>query len=339
MNNTPESIQYIQNAIMQNKKPSYLTTNRKELRVRCPYCGDSSKNLSAAHLYIAMTPPFKFHCFKCETSGVLNQHVLNDMGVYVNDLPLSILNANKVLKKTSTAAVKFKKQDLKYPKVNDGTAAQNYFNSRYGVNLDADYITSKFKAVLDAEAFFTANNLHINMGQYDFKNSIGFISSDTSHAVFRDVTGQQERRYSNLNLFQDENGSKIYNISSDISLTEKKVRLVITEGIFDIIGVYLHFYKDTPAEENTIFAAACGKGFNAVISHFARMGFLDMDVIIYSDGDVSLQKFREIKKNSIYIKNSKLTIFYNNLYDPTTGFGKDYGVPKDCIELRKVVIV
>ena len=24
------------------------------------------------------------------------------------------------------------------------------------------------------------------------------------------------------------------------------VNLVITEGIFDIIGVYLHFYKDTP---------------------------------------------------------------------------------------------
>lgn len=338
--NNPETIQYIQNAIMQNKKPSYLTTNRKELRVRCPYCGDSSKNLSAAHLYIAMMPPFKFHCFKCETSGVLNQHVLNDLGIYVNDLPLSILNANKVLKKSGgSTPIKFKKQNLKYPELNDGLATQNYFNNRYGVNLSSSYITNKFKAILDAEAFFTANNLHINMGQFDFKNSIGFVSSDTSHAVFRDITGLQQKRYSNLNLFQDDAGSKIYNISSDINLTEKKVKLVITEGIFDIIGVYLHFYKDTEEEQNTIFAAACGKGYNAVISHFARMGFLDLEVIIYSDGDVDLYKFKEIKKNSIYIKNSKLTIFYNDLYDPTTGSGKDFGIPKDCIKLRKVVLV
>ena len=39
----------------------------------------------------------------------------------------------------------------------------------------------------------------------------------------------------------------------------KRTKLVITEGIFDIIGVYTHFYKENN-DKNIIFAAACGKG-------------------------------------------------------------------------------
>lgn len=49
-------------------KPSYQNTNRSEIRVRCPYCGDSVKNPMDAHFYISMTPPFMYHCFKCEES-------------------------------------------------------------------------------------------------------------------------------------------------------------------------------------------------------------------------------------------------------------------------------
>ena len=58
-----------------------------------------------------MRPPFRFHCFKCETSGVLNQQVLRDLGVYNNDLTIDLAEANKFVKgngvqKISTKSLK-----------------------------------------------------------------------------------------------------------------------------------------------------------------------------------------------------------------------------------------
>ena len=116
----------------------------------------------------------------------------------------------------------------------------------------------------------------------------------------------------------------------------EKTTLIITEGIFDIIGVYNHFYGGN--DENTIFAAACGKAFNAVILNYIRMGFLDLDIIIYSDADVNVNFYKSLKMSSPYLKNSKITIFYNDLYDPKTGFGKDYGCRKNEIKLKKIII-
>ena len=71
-------IESVRNIILKEKKPSYTTTNKKEVRVRCPYCGDSKTNKSSAHMYIEMRPPFRFHCFKCETAGRLTQQTAKD---------------------------------------------------------------------------------------------------------------------------------------------------------------------------------------------------------------------------------------------------------------------
>lgn len=339
-----DSVENIRNIILQNKKPSYQTTNKMEVRVRCPYCGDSKSNPSSAHLYIQMRPPFKFHCFKCETSGVLNNQVLRDFGIYDSSIALDISNSNKEYNATKgiQKISSFKKINLtnKLFETDATTLATTYFNNRFNVNLDSEYIRGKFKAVLDSISFFNDNNLNVNTSYYDFSKSIGFISSDNSHIVFRDISGLQDKRYSNLSLSpQDEDfASKIYNIKSSIDILQDNIKLVITEGIFDIIGVYLHFYKDTPAEENTIFAAACGKSYNAVILNYIRQGFLNLDIEIYSDADVNIEFYRHLKNSSPYLKNMKLTVFYNTLYNKDTGFGKDYGVPKNQIKLGRIII-
>lgn len=337
-----EQINEIRNLILTNKKPSHLTTNKKEVSVRCPYCGDSKSNQSATHLYIEMRPPFRFHCFKCETSGILNGETFRDLGLYNTDLSVGVINANKNYKATKgVQKVNFKKRRLKNEPV-DSVFSQNsvaYFNNRYGSNFTNDFIVEKFKAVTDAVKFFADNNIYVQPGMYDFANSIGFISSDSSHIVFRDITGRQPKRYHNLNLFRDEDittVSKTYNITTDIDMLAERTKLVITEGIFDIIGVYTHFYKDN--DKNTIFAAACGKGYNAVILNYIRMGFLNLDIEIYSDADVNVNFYKALKTSSPYLKNLPITIFYNDLYDPKTGFGKDYGVRAEQIKLRKIII-
>ena len=112
---------------------------------------------------------------------------------------------------------------------------------------------------------------------------------------------------------------------------QDEITLVMTEGIFDIIGIYLAEYKDTEKETNAIFAAACGKGYNAVINHFIRKGFLNLKIIIYSDNDVSREKLLEIKDSNYIIRNQPITVYYNEL-------SKDVGVPKEQIKLRRMVI-
>lgn len=335
-------VENIRNFILSNKKPSYQTTNRKEVRVRCPYCGDSKSNQSSAHMYIEMRPPFRFHCFKCETSGVLNQSVLRDLGLYDNDTNVSIINANKNYKATTgIQKVSFKRLKLNNEPINSEITERNlkYFNSRYELNFSKEFVSSKFKCILDPPAFFEKNKIYVPEGQYDFLNAIGFISSDSSHIIFRDTSGRQPKRYYNLNLCQDDEGSiisKAYNISNNLNIMSK-VNLVITEGIFDIIGVFSHFYQNENGE-NTIFAAACGKAYNAVILNYLRMGFLDMDITIFSDGDVDMNFYKSLKTSSPYLKNLQITVFYNSLYDKETGYGKDYGIPKKDIQLKKIII-
>ena len=338
-------VEIIRDLILKNKRPSYTTTNKKEIRVRCPYCGDSKKNHSSAHMYIEMRPPFRFHCFKCETSGVLNQQVLRDLDIYENDLNVSIIEANKNYKQNNKIQTYSYRKAPKLKNRAFDTMASinsvNYFNARYGSSYDEDTLVRRFKCVTDAESFFKDNNIFVPNNQYDFGKAIGFISSDNSHIIFRDITNTQPKRYYNLALYSQDllnSISKTYNISNNIDMLTPTVDIVITEGIFDIIGVYSHFYQGTEREKNTIFAAACGKGYNAVIANYMRMGFLDMNISIYSDADVDINFYRELKSRSQYLKSMSITVYYNSLYDPQSGYGKDYGVRAEDIKLKKIII-
>lgn len=336
-----EYIEKIRSLLLKNKKPSYQTTNKKEVRVRCPYCGDSKKDKNHAHMYIQMNPPFKFYCQKCNVAGVLNAETLHELDIYNNDISLSIIQANKTIKKGGIEKIRISKYQTKLNTVVGPFTPQvlDYFNSRYNFNYDNDYIVNKFKAITNATQFLSDNYFPVpkdNYGRplYDFDRSIGFLSSDGSHVIFRDTTGQQAKRYFNLNLYpndDDSTSNKLYNIKSGLDMMKDQINLVITEGVFDIIGVYEHFYKGQVDESEYIFAAAAGKGYNAVINHFIRMGLLNLNVVIYSDADVDLEFYRNLKSSSLYLKNSPLTIYYNTIE-------KDYGLPFEYINLRKAIV-
>jgi hypothetical protein len=329
-------IEEIRGLILKHKKPSYQTTNRKEVRVRCCYCGDSKKDRNHAHMYISMQPPFAFYCQKCSTSGVLNSQTLKDLGIYNSDASVTIIEANKSIKKNKNQTVNFRKVNPTLNKVESQASANalNYFMHRYNKPFTNEYVVDKFKAITNARQFFEDNKIYVPQGQYDFDNSIGFLSSDGTHVIFRDITGQQRKRYYNLNMFQSDDSmpsNKIYNIKTRVDILSEQITLVISEGVFDIIGVYEHFYKDQADRTDHIFAAAAGKGYGAVVAHYVRMGFLNLNVVIYSDSDVEVDFFKDLKSGSVYLRSTPITIFYNTI-------GKDFGVPADQIKLRKAIV-
>ena len=319
---------YVKNYLLKNVKPAYLTTNQKELRVRCPYCGDSKSNKSHAHLYIEMKPPFKFYCQKCSTGGILSHETLRDFQIYDSNLAVTIHKINKSIPKT--LGTKSYKNNILINNLYDEDIEERnleYIERRFDSSFDISELNSKFKCVLNPPRFINDNNINLGGNTFDFSNAVGFISSANSYVVFRDVSGMQKKRYNNLNLSPDLEipGGKIYNIRNTIDIM-KNNKLIITEGIFDIIGVYKNIYDSD--DNGNIFAAACGKGYNSVISYFVHRGIYDINVEIFSDSDVPPEFYSNLKRSCPYIE--KITVFYNEK-------SKDYGVPKSEIKLRKVV--
>ena len=41
----------------------------REINIRCPFCGDSSKRHNSAHLYVSKDYPFPWNCFRCPAQG------------------------------------------------------------------------------------------------------------------------------------------------------------------------------------------------------------------------------------------------------------------------------
>lgn len=321
------------NLLKQKGKKVLITTSGRELRTRCPYCGDSRKNSSSAHMYISLNPPYMYHCFRCETSGRLNSKSLRDFEIDDSGLNVELLEASKNISKHASKKSKVSK-NFNLFKYDRAVAINNlqYLSNRYDIDYDINNINElidKYKIIIDPMTFLSINKINTDNIIFDFSNAIGFLSFDKNYAIFRLTHNNSKMRYINIPLLGAESDSKVYAISSYIDILAPKVTFVMTEGIFDIIGVYEHFYKN--ANTNYIFIASCGKSYRTAIDSFVRMGFLNFDLVIYSDADVKLDFYKDIKKNSIYLQNKQITIYYNEN-------SKDFGVPKNQILLRKAVI-
>ena len=334
MENEKYLIDEIRQKIKSTVSPCYENTAKTELYVRCPHCGDSKKSKSSAHLYIQMKPPFKFFCQKCGFSGVLNQNLLESLQVFDSSIVSNITELTKNSVKKSFTNTKRSQVKIDYDEQpTDLTRLSlKYFNDRFGVNETEESI-KKFNAICDPIQFFehlyTKHGIRVSYNpKFDYYNSMGFLSTDRKYLICRDVGGTQNIRYTNTPISNDIDKSKIYNIKTKVDKMSPEITLVITEGIFDAIGVY---YKEYENKENIIISAACGKSFEQVILYFMKLGFLNLNIKIYSDADVDINYYKNIKRKNKIIAQYPIEIYYNTI-------GKDCGVPKDQILLRKTTI-
>lgn len=341
MKDNRELIHNFKNYILRNIKPSKLTTSHDELIVRCPYCGDS-KNPHKAHLYIKTEPPFCFYCQKCNTSGIMNAESFSDFQFNDSELLLEIVNNLKESKKSlkESKNISGSRLQIKATSYNNYFFKLNYFNQRFGSNYTEQDLIEKFKGVLSLIDLIENNNIILpNTDFYKYLVSnldakhLGFLSSDHSHLICRDTTNTEKLRYYNLNLVSDKemNTKKFYTIRKDINILSKELELNITEGLFDIIGVYTNIATEEEKEsDSVVFSAACGKGYVALINHFLRMGFLNLKIKIYSDSDVDMNFYRSLKKIPV-LQDKRIEIYYNTK-------NKDFGVNKNMIETKKIII-
>ena len=335
-------LQELHALLLHNNKVVYWNTGKTELNIRCPYCRDSTKDKTHAHLYISIKEPYAFYCQRCETSGVLSGNFLNDIEVENSELSITIESSLKKFMKNTNKTNKSIEiyenlKNLKLPRYNlEGSFKPklSYLSNRLGMDLAKQDLMS-FKVINSLEELIILNKLDYLLDNDKFyrmmvnvdKNAVGFISSDNNYVTFRFINNTNKLRYLHLSLnYPYDIGYKFFSIKKQVSLLESVLKVKLTEGPLDLISVYKNFY--TPNTTDTIFVAVNGKGFNLIPKLLNRMGFLNLDVQIYSDMDV---------KKNFYLDRidlfrlEKFLVTYN-IFEGE----KDFGVVKEKIVQKTI---
>lgn len=320
-------------------------TGINQLAVRCPFCGDSQKNSKSTHFYIKINlkddEPVLFNCFICTTSGILNPSIMRTLDI--NDLQLNsgllAYNSMSVKNVNTSLGITNNEFDFRVP-VPDMSSdnvqkKKEYFENRLGIKTTVEEMVA-MKIVFRLGEFLKYNDvetLTVNKQKALALHNdyLGFLTGRNEFINFRQVTPNNKfKRYENYSIFKGlDNTRRFYIIPNEIDLlTNEKIVINISEGPFDIQGVYHHIFdKDS---NNMIYAAVCGSAYVTVIKYFIKMGIYgNVDINIFSDNDKKPQFYKKmIEELSPWI--NKFNIYYNDHEKEN-----DFGVPKDRIKMVK----
>lgn len=322
----------------------YAKTYKDEyIYIRCPICGDSIKHRDKPHCAIWLKPgqPLIYHCWICENSGIVNNAFLKDL--HVNDY--QVMSAIGKYNKENFGDIKLgsakfitpsKAKDIIIPKLRDDNVTKrkiDYVRSRLNIEF-TPRILEFFRCICSLKDFLKLNGIMpnkmykkvIRIIENDY---VGFLTTDKTTIIFRDITSRHKFRYIRYQVFNGFNLSDtFYCIPTQADPMAPSIDLNITEGMFDILGVFFHVNK--AVTDNSIYVAVGGSGYKKVLRYFLNKGFLtNLNLNIYSDADKPIDWYRDMLDDyDIWFKN--INIYYNDS-------SKDFGVPKDKISIRKAV--
>ncbi len=253
------------------KLSHYYKESGKELILFCPYCDDATRaKADHGHLYISKTAPV-FNCFRCSSSGNL-MRLLIDTGFEDDEI------------------LKFISQFIKYRTIKD------YYKTKRKVTKLDQLQTMSINMNLNFEKQYPdkynqyKNYLQSRLGNVDFSNflisptmfnnklSCLFTNSDGENVVLRLIEPYGDFRY---HLNQD-TSTRYYFQEKNI---EKHHRIVLAEGPFDILNLYLYNsdFKDS------YFIALNGKKYTSTVESIILedylIGDLQLDFIFDNDVD------------------------------------------------------
>jgi hypothetical protein len=315
-------------------------SSRTQWVVRCPYCGDSS-NQSHAHLSIKINTsddsPIVYRCLKCDTHGLLNDTVLEEIGLPIdsdmrNDLKEVIKHTAKINKYTDTDLEKYIIPAI--PPSPITKSKLDYLNNRLGTHIN-EAEAHELKLILDFEKFIDVNGItfpdkkpsYIKFINYNF---IGSLSYNNNLIVFRNLYDKADQRFIKLKLNPSNiNPGTFYSIPNSIDLMyTNDIKIHIAEGVFDILSIYKNVNKSN-LKDNFYFAA-CGFGYLTTLKTAIMAGLnTGLNVHLWIDND----KTDDDEMKILRACNSSIGAWYKNVYFHRNTFPneKDFGVPLEKI--------
>lgn len=316
--------------------------SKKQWVIRCCRCPDS-KNPTHGHLSIKIDlnddSPMVYRCFKCETSGIVTNTFLEELGITLE------YELNKNLKKFNKHAMKVMRRynyiteapDLGVPVYEDNPKNRRkleYFNDRLGTDITFSEARD-LKLILNLYEFVRLNNI-TSLPAKDGKlkllnnNYIGFLSSNNNCITFRNTNDDKYPRYLKLVINENIiNPNSFFNIPSQFdTLYTDEMNVHIAEGTFDICSVFLNIQNRNL--KNNMYFAACGFGYVAILKYLLSIGVnTNINLHLYVDNDKSdydVMKLLNSVKDSTLLWIDKIFIHRNGMVNQ-----KDVGVPKEFI--------
>ena len=173
---------------------SQFAAGKKELVLRCPYCGHTS-SAGKKHMYIGLSKdkPYMFNCFKCEAGGLVNRTFLNLLDIRDEELIQAIDIHNKEMRLSrgnSYSSNRIREPQVSYDafEVNYDIYPDkvNYINGRLGTNLSVSEMMN-MKIIFDFSFFKRQIMRYLGATESDFERiqrEIFIIKLSVYHLVF-----------------------------------------------------------------------------------------------------------------------------------------------------------
>ena len=317
---------------------SQFAAGKKELVLRCPYCGHTS-SAGKKHMYIGLSKdkPYMFNCFKCEAGGLVNRTFLNLLDIRDEELIQAIDIHNKEMRlsrSNSYSANRIREPQVAYDafEVNYDIYPDkvNYINSRLGTNLSVSEMMN-MKIIFDFSFFKRQIMRYLGATESDFeriqRDYVGFLSVNNTSLSMRCIR-QTDSKYRYLICKLDDRDiyNKAFCIPSSIPYTSDRIMVHIAEGQFDIISIY----NNMTNRSTGIYFAAAGNKYSAILKYILSKGIMYMDIHLYFDNDQA----GEIAKRQIeyFIKNNIAFFRGSRVFAHVNQADKDYGVSIDKIQ-------
>lgn len=331
---------------LENRGVYFRRVNDVEYQTRCPSCGDKENNENTGHLYIRINTndntPIVYKCHRCPYHGLLTPDDLELLDINDKNLKEGLFTLNKKGAKYDSKNISNVKEtvyNLTVPAIDDRIKL-DYINRRLGTNFTSD-MCEELRLIPSLGEFLNANGIrHITCNSFVARMLndyyVGFLTSNGSQILFRDVTEHQKYRWVKYEIFEreavDKLGSKnFYALPISIDpMTTDEITVNMAEGVMDIlsVGYNLGYRKD-----NCLNVAVGGKYYLAMFNRLIHMGIVgnNVRVNIFSDNDhtydTSIEYYRrQLSKFKPCFKSTK--VFYNRK-------SKDCGVRKDEILLTE----
>ena len=308
-------IQYLKDNL---GEPIKITS--KNIVTRCPWCeyGQTKKHY---HLYISTVSPI-FHCFHaaCSKGGFISQLCEKIEG---KDTSAQYVDKTKVQEyikhKTDLTQTKAQVVNIQLPPLNTASFRykEMYLQKRF--RFVNNVIPNMRGLVYDISAFIEMNNVVLTEAQlrirdYLHSNFIGFLTEHKSVLSLRNVDDSATFSYYKMKLF-DTNFVDYYKIDG---YDKSSNRVILGEGIFDIYSEHIFDSLNLRESSNMYACALSGGSYGTILNSLAFYEqIFRPDVVILSDRDMPLQKYKQLKRFSVLM--NSLTIYYNRT-------GKDFNV-------------
>jgi len=278
----------------------------------CPFCGDIKKHMYVL-IKLADDTPVLYHCFKCNSHGVMNQSFLNYFGI--DNLKIPKWNCRKVHCNSRDEISSFEILD-EINHANMINIGMDYIQKRVGIRPDIDQLKS-FCMIGNPYGYVQD---FIGGNGYGLKNRLWFqlVNGCMVGRLYDSDEGDRWKKYTG-NTQTTIPG--IYMIKNGID-TYQTINVCICEGVMDAIGLY---YNGNIA--NGLFIACLGRDYGLGMKYALDMGIFGESVQIrfYLDSDVD-----DVKLPPGYDRLFKSISYYKNTS------AKDYGIPIDLLSIEKI---